>query len=401
MLQIIKAKRTAWGLAGFIALATAGCGNDGNQQQQQGQQEAPAHPAQVYQISSRNIELDKSYPAMIRSDTAASVLARVQGVLEEQHFQPGQLVEKGDPLFTIERATYAAAVAQQRANLASAQADLSNAQRDNQRYQQLFQRGAISAQQRDTASNTFETSRAAVEQARAALESAQIDLDYTTVRAPVSGLVSLNEVNVGNLVSSGTELATVTPLDPLEVRFQLPQSDAMQLRQQQSRSGTPPVRANLEVPSAVGQSAQLDGTLDFIGARVDEGTSSVQARARFSNPDGIFLPGQFVRVRLQDLMRFDVFAVPEIAVTQGLMGPQLYVLDDNNSITSRSVVPGEVAGHWQIISEGLQRGDRVVVSDPGGLNVGDRIDPQPFDGNPDQRSAQQGADESSDDADSE
>ena len=100
----------------------------------------------------------------------------------------------------------------------------------------------------------------------------------------------------------------------------------------------------------------------------------------FDNPEGSFLPGQFVRISLSGLKRYDVLAVPEIAVTEGLMGPQVFVLDDDNKARARTVELGETAGHWLIIKSGLETGERVLASDPGGIQPGTTIEPQPFDG---------------------
>lgn len=385
-----------WGLASVsvVALATTGCSQSSDQQQAQ-QQQQQAKSAQVDQLSTRDIKLNKSYPAKVRSDNSADVTARVQGVLESQIYKPGDIVKKGQPLFKIEPDTYQAKVEQARGELASAQANYENAVRDNRRYQELYRRGAISAQSRDSYANTAATDKAAVAQARATLRQAQINLNYSTVRATASGQVSLNEVNVGQLVSSGDKLASVTPINPLEVRFQIPQSDAQQIRKQQSMSGVPKIGVSLQIDGD--SSDSLQGHLDFVGDNVNSDTNTVQARAVFDNPKGIFMPGQYAHVHLDNLMRFNVIAVPEIAITQGLMGPQVYALDGDNKIKPVDVVPGDVTADWQIINSGLKANDRVVVSDPGSLNTGDTVDPQPFDGNPD-KNQQQGSDQQHNDS---
>lgn len=338
----------------------------------------------------RDIELDKSYSAMLRSDGEVRLVARVTGVLEERHFEPGDIVEEGDSLYTIEPAVYQATLRQREADLQSAEAEESRARRDAERFARLLSQNSVSQQQHDQAQAELRVASAVVAQARAAVDSASIDVGYTDVIAPVTGAIGLSEVNVGNLVNSGTELTTITPLDPLEVRFQLPQRDAFELRQQQRETPEARITALLEFPAISGREAMtLEGELDFLGSRVSEGTSTVQANAVFDNPDGLFLPGQYVRVRLEGMKRFDVLAVPEIAVTQGLMGPQVYVLDEENVAGSRNVIVGETAGAWEIISEGLEPGDRVIVSDPGAIEPGMAIDPQPFDGDAERLSAEQ------------
>ncbi|MGP9499677.1 efflux RND transporter periplasmic adaptor subunit [Halomonas sp. AOP43-D1-4] len=365
----------------IAALVLTACGQDQSQEQQAEQPEAPPHKVEVAEAVRQDIPLNKSYPSLLRSDSEVTLVARVNGYLEERHFQPGQLVEEGDSLYTIEPDLYQSTVNQREADLQSARAELSRAQRDAQRFEQLLSQNSVSRQQYDQAQADQRVAQANVAQAEAALRSANLDLGYSNVTAPVSGMISLSQVNVGNLVTPGTELATITPLDPLEVRFQLPQRDAFELRRQLREEGDSSITALLSVPGVSGASgSELEGQLDFLGSRVDAGTSTVQASASFANPDGAILPGQFVRVRLDGLRRFNVMAVPEIAVTQGLMGPRVFVLDENDQARERTVQLGEVAGPWQIIVDGLEEGDRVIVGDPAGIEPGMAIDPQPFDG---------------------
>ncbi|WP_447042574.1 efflux RND transporter periplasmic adaptor subunit [Vreelandella sp. H-I2] len=368
----------------LAALALAACGQEQTEAPQQGaEQEPPPHEIAVVEMARQDIALDKSYPSLLRSDDEVTLVARVSGALEARHFEPGQMVEKGDRLYTIEPDLYQATVNQREADLQSARAELSRAQRDAQRFEQLLSQNSVSRQQYDQALADQRVAQANVAQAEAALTSANLDLGYSQVTAPVSGMISLSQVNVGNFVTSGTELATITPLDPLEVRFQLPQRDAFELRRQLSQgTEASDIRARLSIPGVSGGGgAELEGHLDFLGSSVDRDTSTVQASATFENPDATVLPGQFVRVQIEGLKRFDVMAVPEIAVTQGLMGPQVYVLDDENKARERTVTLGELAGPWLIIQDGLEPGDRVVVGDPAGLEPGRAIDPQPFSGN--------------------
>lgn len=368
----------------IAVLALTACSQE---QPSQGQQEAPPHAVEVAEVSRQDISLNKSYPSLLRSDSEVTLVARVNGFLEERHFEPGQMVEEGDRLYTIEPDLYQATVNQREADLQSARAELARAQRDAQRFEQLLSQNSVSRQQYDQALAEQRVAQASVAQAEAALTSANLDLGYSNVTAPVSGMISLSQINVGNLVTSGTELATITPLDPLEVRFQLPQRDAFELRRQLAASAgdMSSITAHLSVPGLAGSAGgELAGRLNFLGSRVDTGTSTVQASATFDNPNGDVLPGQFVRVRLEGLKRFDVIAVPEIAVTQGLMGPRVFVLDDESKARERTVQLGDVAGPWQIIVDGLEPGERVVVGDPAGLEPGMVIDPVRFDGGAEQ-----------------
>lgn len=373
-----RAGRVAF-LLGAGALLAA-CGDDApDQAQQKGEgQKASPRSVEVATAERQDIALEKSYPALLRSDDEATLVARVTGTLEEKLFEPGKMVEKGDTLYRIEPDRYQTAVNQRKADLESARAKLSRAQRDAQRFERLLKQNSVSRQQYDQALADRRVAQASVAQASAALESARIDLDYAGVTAPVSGMVSLSMVNVGNLVNPGTRLATITPLDPLEVRFQLPQRDASELRQQlDDGTGIETIGAALELPDS---DTRLNGHLDFLGVRVDEATSTVQANASFANPDARVLPGQYVRVHLEGLKRYDVLAVPEIAMTQGLMGPQVFALDEDDVARARTVELGELAGPWQILRDGVEAGDRLVVGDPAGLKPGTPIKPESFDG---------------------
>ena len=198
----------------IAALVLTACGQDQSQEQQAEQPEAPPHKVEVAEAVRQDIPLNKSYPSLLRSDSEVTLVARVNGYLEERHFQPGQLVEEGDSLYTIEPDLYQSTVNQREADLQSARAELSRAQRDAQRFEQLLSQNSVSRQQYDQAQAEQRVAQANVAQAEAALRSANLDLGYSNVTAPVSGMISLSQVNVGNLVTSGTELATITPLDP-------------------------------------------------------------------------------------------------------------------------------------------------------------------------------------------
>ena len=374
------------GRAAAMAMATglflAACGQEQAPQEDGGAQERPPHPVAVVELSRQDVALEKSYPSLLRSDDEVTLVARVTGTLEQRHFEPGELVEEGQVLYSIEPDYYQAVVNQREAALQSARAELSRAQRDAERFERLLSQNSVSRQQYDQARAELGVANAAVAQAEAALVSAGIDLDYAEVTAPVSGVISLSQVNVGNLVGNGTELAIITPLDPLEVRFQLPQRDAFELRQQlREAQGNEPIRAVLKLPGVNGSEGQrLEGSLDFLGSRVEATTSTVQASATFANPESRVLPGQFVRVSLEGLKRYNVLAVPEIAIGQGLMGPQVFVLDEDNTARARPVELGEVAGPWQVLVGGVEPGERVIVGDLAGIEPGMVIDPQPFEG---------------------
>lgn len=359
----------------LMTLLLSACSDDAAQPAA-GARQLPPVEAEVAALSRQDIALDKTYSSLLRSDNEVTLVARVTGTLEARQFEQGDQVSKGQVLYTIEPEHYQALVMQREADLQSAKAERARAGRDAARYESLLKRSSVSRQQYDQALAEQQVADARVAQAEAALASARIDLGYTQVEAPVDGRIGLSQVNLGNLVNAGTELVTITPLDPLEVRFQMPLKDALELRSQLELDELNQIHASLEAGGRTDQPAtRREGVLDFLDVRVDQRTSTVQASATFANPDAQVLPGQFVRVSIEGLMRYNVMAVPEIAVTQGLMGPQVFVVDSEGKARARTVKLGEVAGELQIILEGLEPGESVVVGDPAGIKPGTPIKP--------------------------
>ncbi|PSL16828.1 membrane fusion protein (multidrug efflux system) [Marinobacterium halophilum] len=360
----------------LMTLLLSACGDD-TAQPADGARSLPPVEAEVVTLSRQDIALDKTYSSLLRSDNEVTLVARVTGTLETRQFEQGDQISKGQVLYTIEPEQYQAHVQEREADLQSAKAELARAGRDAVRYESLLKRNSVSRQQYDQALAEQQVARARVAQAEAALASARIDLNYTQVTAPVSGRAGLSRVNLGNLVREGTELVTITPLDPLEVRFQMPLKDALELRNQLQLDDINRIHASLALGETADDTAtRLQGSLDFLDVRVDQRTSTVQASATFANPNAKVLPGQFVRVSIEGLKRYNVIAVPEIAVTQGLMGPQVFVIDADSKARARTVKLGEVAGELQIILDGLEPGESVITGDPAGIKPGTPIKPR-------------------------
>lgn len=352
----------------------AGCGAGGS-----GHKGAHHHavPAQVMALSPRTLTLNRSYPAQLRSADTVRVVARIKGFLRKRYYTVGSRVSKGQKLYSIEPAPYKAQLEQKKANLASAKATLTKARLSWKRISTLYQRHVVSRQKRDSAKAKLDTAKASVKQTQAALAQARINYGYTQVTAPVTGMVSLSRVNPGNLVKPGEQLATITPLNPIQARFSMPPRDAAALRAQRKTNQGPQVRAMLKTRNG----KEVTGKVDFLGSRISRKTSTVQARATFSNPHAVFLPGQFVHVTLEHLHIPQVLAVPQVAVTEGQQGPRVYVLGKHNKVSPKNVALGaQTPGHWIIIKSGVKAGARVVVNHVASIKPGMTVKPQPFKG---------------------
>jgi len=257
-----------------------------------------------------------------------------------------------------------------RAERATARAELNQAEREWNRISRLFEQNAVSERERDRAQSAFESARAAVAVSEAEVERAELELGYTTVEAPVSGITDLETQSEGNLIERGAELTRITQLNPVHVRFSLPEDDAMVQRQAREAmkgksSGQHSRPATLILPddSEYGEV----GEIDFTASTIDAQTGTVTARAVFPNDDHRIVPGQFARVRVKLESLEDVVTIPARAVSDGQQGLQVFVVDSEDKAQARPVEAGRIIGDRRVILDGLEAGDRVVVNGMSGI----------------------------------
>jgi membrane fusion protein (multidrug efflux system) len=359
----------------------AGCSN-GEAQQTPAQASPPAQVT-VTQVARQTVTLERVYPGRAQAADDVDVRARVQGILLERRYEEGTRVKAGSVLFRIEPAPYQARVQQAQAELQRANAQLRQAQREWQRVSALFKENAVSARQRDEAQSTLDLAQASVANAEAVLRTARIDLDYTEVRAPISGVTGLRAVSQGNLVNPGDMLTTIHQLDPVHVLFSLPEADAIAQRRQFGLTGAAPAANRRPVAHALlpdGNVHEREGAIDFIAASVDPQTGTVQARGVFPNPQGVLVPGQFLRISVGGVQLPDTIVVPARAVAQGPQGPVVYVVDEQNLAQARPVTLGQTVEQGRVITGGLQEGEKVVVDGIIGVQSGKPVQPIAADG---------------------
>ncbi len=358
-------RHLSWSLAGtFTLLGLVACGGP------PGGEQRAAPQVLVRPASAGTASVIREYSGRIHGAREVEVRARVEGIIVQRLYDEGQVVEQNQPLFQIDPDPYRLALDRAQAERANAQALLNQAEREWRRISGLYEQAAISTRDFDRAKADLELSHARLAQAQAAVGGAALNLEWTAVAAPVAGMTSLEALSEGNLISQGTLLTRIVQMDPVQLRFSLPEDDA-QARRAAIRNATSQDAVSSQVTLIFpdGTAYEHPGRLDFTDGRVDPGTGSVPARAMFPNPTGSLLPGQFMRVRVQTELLHDVYRVPPGAVRHGRQGPQLFIVS-NDAVQARSVQLGPVVNGEQIILDGLENGDLVVVSGLAGLRDG-------------------------------
>lgn len=313
-------------------------------------------------VEPQTADLQRSYPARVRAINDVEVRAQVSGILRARNYQEGVRVKAGDVLFEIDPAPYEARLQQADAERERARAQLRQAQREWTRVDSLYRSKTVTARQHDEARSVLDLAQAAVANAEAARRTAAIDLGYTKVVAPIAGVTGLQAVSPGNLVNPGALLTSIRQLDPVHVLFSTPEADALAQRRQFGfigAAGKQRPRARVLLPD--GTVHQSEGEIDYMAANVEAQTGTVQVRAEFPNPDGILVPGQFVRIAVLGLKVADAIVVPARAVIEGPLGPSVYVIDEQQIAQVRPVRLGDLTEQGQVIDEGLAAGDKIVV----------------------------------------
>lgn len=339
--------------------------------------EAPAPPppqppaVDVAVPEVRDVQGAMEFPGRTAPRESVEIRARVPGQLREMHFSPATLVRRGQLLFTIEPEPYVADRDQANAAIASAEAELARAESDLQRLNQAVQTNAVSLQEVDRARAQRDQAQAALMSAQAALVQAEINLGYTTVTSPLTGLISRNLVDVGNLVGSGsaTLLATINRIDPIFAYWEMSERLLLQIFRERNAEGGARFQRALaegEVPVFLGLEGEEgwphEGWIDYLDNTVDPGTGTIQVRGVFRNAAGGIFPGLFARVRVPTEVQPAAVLVPERAIGTDLGGKYLYVLGPDNIVEQRYVQLGQLEGLLRVITSGLRDGELFIVA---------------------------------------
>ncbi|MBN9075758.1 MAG: efflux transporter periplasmic adaptor subunit [Rhizobiales bacterium 65-79] len=363
---------------GLAILAVAACTES---QSSANPPAAPPPAVSIVQVKAEPVPIVSDLPGRIAPTRIAEVRPRVTGIVVKRVFEQGSLVKEGDVLYQIDPAPFRVQVESAQATQQRALAAQNLARQQADRQKELRQRNISSAQDLDTALAQLAQADADVAAARAGLDAAKLNLQYSDVRAPISGRIGRALITEGALVNAnGTEnLATIQQLDPVYADFTQPSAQMRQLRKALKDGllkGPAEGQATVKLLFDDGSEYPRPGRLLFSESTVDETTGQITMRAEFPNPDGDLLPGMYVRVLIEQAVDQAALTVPEQAVQRDSSGKALlYVVGEDNVAQMRPVTVGRTTGQQVVITGGLKSGERVVVEGFQKIHPGAKVEP--------------------------
>ncbi len=325
----------------------------------------PPPPVSVMVTEARDLPVTLEYTAQTAGYRETEVRARVNGILLKRNYREGGTVKQGESLFTIDPAPFQLALARAKADLGVAEAQLQQAQRELARLKPVYESKAVSQKEFDDATSTERIAAAQVESARARLHEAQLNLEWTRVESPITGVAGRAAVSEGTLVSGPSVLlTTVTQTDPMYVIFGVSDRDTLALRRdaEAGRIRLPTdgrMKATLKL--ADGSEYSRPGVVNFVDVRVNTETGTTETRAEFPNPGNLLRAGEFVRIILSGAVRSGAIVVPQRAVLEGPTGKFVYIASAESKAEPRPVEVGAWTGDGWIITSGLKAGERVII----------------------------------------
>lgn len=311
---------------------------------------------------------------------SSEVRPQVSGVIQKRFFEEGTIVRRGQPLYQIDPSLYRAAVNEASANVASARATAEAARVRADRLRPLAEIEAVSKQDYTDAVASQRQAEASIAQNRAQLETARVNLRFTTVPAPITGRIGRSLFTVGALVttSQADPLATIQQLDPIFVDIQQSAADLLQLRRRMATGGVLPANATVRLKLEDGSDYGATGAVEFSEVVVDQQTGTVTLRARFPNPNGLLLPGMFVRAVFAQAIETNAFLVPQQAVSRDPQGnATVWLVGQNNKVQQRKVQTVRTEGADWVVTGGLRPGDKVITQGTANLSDNAAVKPVP------------------------
>lgn len=341
-------------------------------------EEKPAPPppgVTIAPVVQKEVPIHQEWVGTMVGNADADIRPKVEGFLLTRLYTEGSFVEKGQPMFQLDKRQAAAAVDQAAGNLERARAALAQAQIDVRRYTPLVAQRAVSQAELDKAQSSERAAAAAVDADQAVLDNAKLNLAWTTVTSPISGIAGVAKAAIGDLMTPTTVMTTISNVNPIYVDVSIAEQDYLRFRREKPANTA---NQNLELILGDGTVYPRRGRVLFLNREVDSRTGTIQARGEFSNPGNVFRPGQYARIRAVTEVRKDALLIPQQAVSELQGVYQVGVVGSDNKVAIKTVKLGPLFNDMWVVESGLQVGDKVIVDGLQRVRTGVTVAPTPF-----------------------
>ncbi|WP_299096720.1 efflux RND transporter periplasmic adaptor subunit [uncultured Winogradskyella sp.] len=371
------------GFLAIIILVSAFTLNDTNEDAENTNAAPQAMPVEIALPVSETITEWDEYTGRFEASNKVDVRARVSGFLERVNFKDGQIVNKGDVLFIIDNRPFVIALDQAKADLAQAKANLEIAQDNFNRVENLKETGAVSIEEFNRRKQALEYAKASIQLSQARVADAKLNLEFTRVKAPISGLVSRDRVNEGNLIDGGssnsTLLTTIVATSPIHFYFTSSESDYLRYVRLANNGERKAVRANgLPVLIKLQDEDEFvhEAKIDFVDNQIDNSTGTIENRAILPNKDLLLEPGMFGKARISGSAEHKAIMIPENIIGTNQSLRYVYVLGENNTVTSKNITLGPLHSNGlRIVRDGLLETDQLIVNNIQKIRPGIAVTP--------------------------
>jgi membrane fusion protein, multidrug efflux system len=341
-------------------------------------EEKPPPPLPIVTVApvvQKQVPIHQEWVGTMSGNVDAEIRPKVEGYLLARLYTEGSFVQKGQPLFQLDKRQAQAAVEQATGNLERARAALAQAQIDVRRYTPLVAQRAVSQAELDKAQSAERAATATVDADQAALDNTKLNLAWTTVISPISGIAGVAKVAVGDLMTPNTVMTTVSNVDPIYVDVNIAEQDYLRFQRERPAGSR---KQELELILGDATLYPRRGQVLFLNREVDSRTGTIQVRGEFPNPGNVLRPGQYARIRAITELRKDALLIPQQAVSELQGVYQVGVVGEDNKVTIQTVKLGPLFGDMWVVESGLQPGDKVIVDGLQRVRTGATVAPKPF-----------------------
>ncbi len=339
----------------------------------------PATPVSVATVEQRDLVAWAEFSGRLEAIERVEVRSRVSGVVEAVHFREGSLVKQGDLLISIDQAPYLAEFERTQAQVLAAEARVALAAGENERGQQLMASRNVSQRDLDTRFNALREAQANLRAAQAAQQTARLNLDYTQIRAPISGRIGRLDVTIGNLVAAGASgplMTTLLSVDPIYAAFNADEKTVLDALASLPAGNRSLEQIPVRLATATSEGASFTGKLRFVDNGIDAASGTVRVRAVLDNPGGKLMPGQFVRVQMGQARSEPALVINDRAVGTDQNKKFVFVVGADSKAAWREVTLGASNDGLRIVTSGLKAGERIIVNGLQRIRPGASVAPE-------------------------